>query len=331
MSRYFKSVISTSNTKQAAIYFPYVVPLSTSHEASAPGVRRDGEQDCVNVDDTEFLLPPEFKDNRKFIGLLWSLNLSIAANSIYEDSLVDARVKPIWDRLEKNAPLRCRLIGDELVNALQRFFLDYKLDGELVDAPLFSTDQALPDESSDVSLVLAEGKLIDLDKTNWDHVLEFRQDKEAQEKLRRFRLFAFENYADKDRAFIEDDVAKRLDDHHAVLKSWGFETRAGLLTSTLNSKSAQAALGGSLLAAAAGFPASAGALSGVATIAAGGIAALGGAAAIGGAILEVGNISLQLLKRNASRQDAIRNNPISFFDYAREKLSPSETSEQGLP
>ncbi|MGA7219934.1 MAG: hypothetical protein WBX38_16580 [Candidatus Sulfotelmatobacter sp.] len=98
-------------------------------------------------------------------------------------------------------------------------------------------------------MTIADLKLIDASRSSWEHISEFRGDSGGQQKLRRFRLFAYENYSGKTRSFVEDDILTRLADYDSAVKKWGFDTVQGALNTILGSKISIATVGASVVSA----------------------------------------------------------------------------------
>ena len=62
-----------------------------------------------------------------------------------------------------------------------------------------------------MSLTPANIPLIDTSKASWEQILERRKDTRALRKLRKLKMFLQDNYQGKDKDYIEDDLAMRLD------------------------------------------------------------------------------------------------------------------------
>lgn len=65
--------------------------------------------------------------------------------------------------------------------------------------------------------------MIDPSSLSWNHVLEFRDDKDSMAALRDVRLLFHTDYKDKPLSYIKDDIARRVQIHDTVTKKWGFE------------------------------------------------------------------------------------------------------------
>jgi hypothetical protein len=297
---YSRSVISIADAKQAALYFQHIIPLSTGYEATNKRLRRGGEKDFLVRKDLNLLLPPQFTNNEKFKDQLSRINMSLGLRMFCTQHDTD-----FMHRAARGLglPPERLYFGDDLPKAIRVFIRKYGLRDEIVDGPTeFLAGVETAAASADVAFALKDTKLVDLEATDWDHILEFRRDPLAQEKLRRFRLFLFETYLGKSKQYIEDDISKRLEDYHQTITSWGFETRQGVMNSILTSKSLAAALSGSAAA----------------LLVVGAVPA--SLAAMGGVAVEIGKITLQLRKRHNDLRNMLRENPFTFVDYAREKL-----------
>lgn len=109
-------------------------------------------------------------------------------------------------------------------------------------------------EQAYVTVTLSGLPLIDPGHASWEQIMEIRRDPESVEKLRRLRLFVFENYTGKPRAFIEDDLFRRVDDYERVRKSLGIEAVTSTISVLLDSKTLQASAAAGLIACLFGGP-----------------------------------------------------------------------------
>lgn len=135
------------------------------------------------------------------------------------------------------------------------------------------------EESQDVAAVLTNVQLIDANEASWEQILEVRRDMECRTKLRNLKLFLYTNYNDKPAAFIEDDLARRVEEYHRVCRQHGLQTCLSTLCATVNSKDLLTSAVAGLSAAFLGGP----------------IAGIGAAA-----VIQIANISVELSKAYAS-------------------------------
>jgi hypothetical protein len=293
-SRYTKTVITFTTTKQAALYFEKVIPMGlpieyvinkkTSPESHRESVIEHAKETLAELLPKELLVNPKFFNDLGNVYLLISRSIVKRLKAEKADSGA-ASVKDMDDR-------------DAL--AFVKLLRDFDLKDIPIDWPPDSSDT---DPNGDPVIVLSGIPLVDVTNVSWRQVLEFRSDKHAQEKLRRLRLFAYAHYRGKPRSFIEDDLLRRIDEHHAAVRKWGFETKSSAINMVLSSKTGGAALAGSFAATLFGTPIA-------------GLAALAGAA-----FLEVGRVSLYIAKRNFALQELLNNNPVSYIEHARSRLS----------
>jgi hypothetical protein len=120
-----------------------------------------------------------------------------------------------------------------VINSLKKFDLD------LEKLPLDASKEMISKEGfseTEACITFASKSIIKVDSIDWKQIIEFRQDREATEKLRRFRLFAYDNYRGKSKAYVEDDLLRRLDEYETTVKQWGFETAEGALNILASSK-----------------------------------------------------------------------------------------------
>ena len=108
--------------------------------------------------------------------------------------------------------------------------------------------------NTDPSLTLAQVRLVDAASADWGQIVELRKDKDSHHRLVRLRLFMHSNYAGKPFTFIEDDLARRIEDYEASARKHGLRTVFSSLTVLLNAKDLQASVGAGLIAGLFGGP-----------------------------------------------------------------------------
>ncbi|HEY3913307.1 MAG TPA: hypothetical protein VGN61_02375, partial [Verrucomicrobiae bacterium] len=174
-------------------------------------------------------------------------------------------------------------------------------NGFIIDCPPHFL-KAETDNQSSPNVAIIGLNLIDVANVSIEKLTAFRNDSEARDKMRKFRLFVYDNYTGKEKGYIEDDILTRLADYNEVVKSWGFETKLKTMSFVLNSKLLPTALGASFLASIFGST----------------VEAI--AAASTGVGLEIGRLTLELSKRKHELARIVRNNPISYIADAKAKL-----------
>lgn len=122
---------------------------------------------------------------------------------------------------------------------------------DLLPSRYQDSDQAGDD---DMSLTLANIPLIDTSKTSWDQIFDLRKDARAMDRLRNLKMFLQDNYQGKGKDYIEDDLAKRLDEYSDVCRDHGLETSLSLLSMVLDARRLQTAIAGGVAAALIGSP-----------------------------------------------------------------------------
>jgi hypothetical protein len=305
MAVYANTAITFGNLKGPLIYYDHVVPVfyggmgALPHIFEAMHLGSWGEPlpDVLPIGfGVPDVYPPALRDNADFHDRLWLVNGYVAYLAIRATA---SKSEVDWRSDEENAwsYKRATTAFYEFVNefSLGKLPLDF---GNRVKSQV--SDESEPE--SDTVISLASLDLIDTERASWEQIREFRRDIEAHDKLRRLRLFAYANYQGKSKDFVEDDILTRIADYEAAVKKWGFETAQGALNMLLTSKVIGGALAGSLVSTLFGAPT-------IAVV----------AAASGGA-LEVGRISLEITKQRLALRSLMRENPVSFISYAREKL-----------
>jgi hypothetical protein len=149
-------------------------------------------------------------------------------------------------------------------------------------------------------------RVVDTTKVTLPQILEFRKDKEAMNKMRKFRLFAYQQFSGKDKTFIEDDIQQRLSDYSDTLKACGFETTYKTLSFLFESKSLMGTFAASFVSL----------LVGNGQLAAEAFGA--------GTVIELSKLSLEYAKHRNELNKICRENPISYIADARKTLEKAK-------
>ncbi len=197
---------------------------------------------------------------------------------------------------------------EKLIAQLHKFITTFHLSRY----PWVLSENPIDDRSKpitvheDIMVTLAGLKLVDLSKTTWDHIFEFRKKTESKNKLRRLRLFIYNNYSGKDATFIEDDILQRLDEYNDVIAEWGFDTITSSLSALVSSKSMLAASTAAFL-----------------SILLGQQQALK-ASLIGGASIECGKLIIQLAKKKFELHKLAKEFPLHYIFDASKVLTKND-------
>lgn len=283
--------VAISNVPEAALYFDSVVPVSIFFDNSFKAIQSGDPNrilDEENAAPRELLvdlLPPALRNGKVFTDL----------EHLYQSG-VDAWLKWMEGVVQKRAT-ETYLIGfDSWLSELERFMTTC----ELTECPIITYPDVLPEALSgestptDFAITMTSLHLVNAQALAWEQIHEFRKDERSRMKLRRLRLFFLQNYDGRDRRYVEDDFHRLLDDYHSTVSSWGFETRAQVVSMLLSSKWVARGAGGSALSVLLGEPATA------------------IAAAVGGLSIEVGNVLLEVTKRKHALRRLTRESPISY-------------------
>ncbi|HEV7644100.1 MAG TPA: hypothetical protein VGO50_09190 [Pyrinomonadaceae bacterium] len=300
-----KTALSFGITKEASLYFDHVVPLFLSLEYVPEFI--SGTMDILDNLPVD-LIPEYIRTDKHFPQKYNHLN-SISFTFILK-CLHKKLNRPF--QFEDLTDIEIEALDEQFVTALLDFINHFKLfnipalapGSHLIVSPDSSIAETNIDSSDDIAITLSSLSMIDVSKTPWNHIIEFRKDVDAKQKLRRLRLFATENYTGKSKSFIEDDLLSRLYDYDEEVNRWGFETRQSVLTMLLTSKTLGATLGGALISAAFGSPTAS-----VIT-------------AVGGACIEVGRVALEVSRRKFLLRNSLQDNPISYIVDAKNTLKP---------
>lgn len=153
-------------------------------------------------------------------------------------------------------------------------------------------------QGEDLVVELVAAKLIDTENLEWEQIYEVRRDEDSRRKLRNLRLFLHEHYSDRSVSFIEDDLARRLEDYEEARKRHGLDTVNSVLSETLSATNLISFLG-------TGFAAS---------IFGGAIAGIGSAT-----ILEIGKIALTLDRRKSIMSKLKEDHELAYCIKIQEK------------
>lgn len=293
MTTYKKTAVSFLNPRETALYFDYVIPLGIGMDILWLSTLKGGEPDFAEMLPPRLgveLLPPELRGDLRFARQL------VEACSAFWDSLLD--LVQLQQELPPGMTLPSKeLLNDRIGKAVHEG-ARLKLSGIMNDFNLLSFATDVPDiflrddpDGQEVSIALGGIQLVDVRRTPWEHILEFRRSPEAVEKLRRLRLFVYENYQGKDSEYVKDDILQRVLDYEQTIAEWGFETRRGAAAALLSSPFVRSSLAGSFVTSLLGQP----------------LAAI--LAAAGGIALEVGSITLQLKRRSFELQQIVSGEP----------------------
>jgi hypothetical protein len=87
-----------------------------------------------------------------------------------------------------------------------------------------------------VASTLSNLGIVDERKLTWQQVLEFRKDKINLQKYKRLLHWLDKEMIGKSRAYIEDDIAQKLEDYESSLKKHGIKTVIGTIEEVLDGK-----------------------------------------------------------------------------------------------
>lgn len=146
-------------------------------------------------------------------------------------------------------------------------------------------------DGEDIVVELIAANLIDVKNLEWEQIYELRRDKNARAKLRNLRLFLFETYPNASFAYIEDDLARRINEYQETCKTYGLETITSVLTETLSATNLISVLGTGFAATCFGDV-----ITGISSA----------------AILEVGKIALSLAKRKTAMLKLKNSHELSY-------------------
>lgn len=325
-SPYDNTAIVFGDLKEALLYYDYVIPMNFTGQfmglqpdlngASGSVTKtRDPEMGDYNdlvetFGDTErlrSLYPPELAKSNDFAkilntfdGLLFGYMIKSAlGDEAYEEYRENVTGVTRDQSASKMHPLQPWHM--ELQYLFSAIIGGYKLGGVIIDCSHFYFGGG--ENARQTNAILAHAVImIDADKLTCSQIMNFRKDRETMKKMRNFRLFAYENYNGKDKAFVEDDIQRRYDEYLEAVRSSGFETTIKTLSSLIESKILMGAFSTCAMAALIGNPSLA-------------ISAFGS-----GVLLELGKLSLEYAQHSHEIAKITSDNPISYIENVRRKL-----------
>lgn len=307
--KFNNTAISLINPRETALYFDYVVPLNLGLDmllrGITPGQIHDAFPPGCNA-----LLPPSL-NTTNFVECLIDVNIAFWHWVIKYYSWMHKHQPEIQNSqigYKDIPPEEFGEIAKTAIDAFALFVNDYDIMDCAIDVPEILVKEK--DGSEDILVSVLSLNVIDASKASWEHVLEFRRSEKAKASLRRFRLFAFNNYKGKDRSFIEDDIHMRLDEYSNTISEWGFETKHAAMCSLLSSKVLAGAFTGSFISSLLGQP----------------LPAI--LSATGGLVLEVGSIALNIQKRSFELRKIIRDSPVTYIHEAKQIINKGQQSHQ---
>ena len=223
-------VIDCRATKQAALFFDHVIPYDGVEEFSRTGT--DGTDGPIKDDEkaqriiTE-LLPPEFGTSKEVADFAFVASMGIVAITIaqgfYNCEPVDKQVEELLGKFNKPSGMKRHTQDNSPVSLPPDLYEHHDQD-------------ATP--KADALLSIAQMQVPDGSALSWDHIIEFRKDMSARNRLRRLRVFAAKEYEGKPASFIEDDLCLRMEEYEQVLKEWNIKTVLSGLSTALSLESA---------------------------------------------------------------------------------------------
>lgn len=319
------NVICFGDPKQAALYFDRVIPLNISNIVSDAINTREVFSDLLNINDYKQLDSCLVELMAFHSGLLNTFETALSEDNLdfiepiaknfldlgfdpqkYLDGDIGENIEEYYDFMfiflgfvyMNNLKLPHQGNIQSYVNNLSKS-IGIKQSSVILPSQCLSYYNARED---DITLSIANIPIVNTQYTSWNKIIEFRKDKESKNKLRNLRLFLHTNYERKSRAFIEDDIEKRLDDYYYTCKNYEFETITSTLSTALDSKNLQFTIVASAGAAIWGKP----------IVAAGTI--------LTGAVIELGKILIELCKKKHAFHKIKQQHELAYIIDAKKYL-----------
>lgn len=285
--------IAGSDLKKAYLYFDYVIPVFKY--GNFPGR----------------IIPPAFDGtqaniNHALMGL--STQYGEGRGPLNDEILFRLGKKRLKRIFNAGIDLRSSNDLNELMpyiaQAISSLSFDLKKQGYLpvpiIDDNWIKINSKTGFET--ISLISSNLLDIDTDFAEWNQISEFKRDKKSKSSLRNYRLFWYENYSNKPKEFIEDDLSHRYEKFISVAKKHGFNITYTTMNSILNSKAFATS---SLVALSAAMV---------------GDAKLVNASLLTGLTIDIGKLSLNIMKTRIEQKGFIENNELSYLYKISKKL-----------
>jgi hypothetical protein len=301
MTNYSRTVRTCSDIKQCLLYYDYVIFFDPCLEF-LDDFRKFGREEDISTILEPSLIPPKLAQNPDFIDRYSKVHDFYTEETVERGERILERIKHNPDGAddsdESSIEKRVAFTRDTVRPFMEHFGLDKLPVYCSIHHQVPSDDEVIEEPA----VVLSGMKLIDIEATRFQHIIEFRQDPEALRRIRDFRLFAYSTYSEKCRSFVEDDLMKRMYEYEDAAKSWGFNLQTAAATTILQAKPL---LGGLLFGAFSALFRSP--LSAAASITA-------------GALITAGQVAVEIKKQRFAHRKMERDHPISYITYAREAL-----------
>jgi len=233
--------IAVNNFKEHVLWFDHVIPF-----LFLGGMRR-----APRANDLSFHFNYPFGQSSTFLTLVVDENMLDDASFIYDHKhLFMDFPKDILNSIERfNFPVLNKISQYILTlvpeKQTSRFYSDFEVIEllSLFHSPVITIPYEIPfvekKEDNIESFIITSKNVakIDCNNASWSQIVEIKTDKKAYEALRKYRLFWFKNYQNKEIAFIHDDMCDRLEKYKSASKKHGFNVLNTSVETLVKSKS----------------------------------------------------------------------------------------------
>jgi hypothetical protein len=240
-----RTVVCFREVKQAALYFDRVLPIAfrsmagTGNDIVTDFPEPVPSRSLVNIVFDK--LPQTDAERYSELGRIVDTWGSFA-NRIhgYRKTCVESSAVDDYEDLHRAYLEDVRDKDDVPIRAHFREFATKLAVGPL--SVLLPTGQGSTEAlNEDPIATLAGLSLVDVENASWEQIVELRTDLDARRKLQRLRAFLTEKYSGKSRAYLEDDLASRIDDYERASQKHGFDLVSGSISVLLDAQNIQAA------------------------------------------------------------------------------------------
>lgn len=270
-------VVALKAPKEAALYFDEVLPFDFGCNAIEHALYGDEDDffgfERLDIPLTDLALSNKVLDSlghsnpaveeiyrEHLLRYTWILHASLLSNKSHKDyrqGIVEHEKFEPFRRLVKGSGANIDKVLREVADgSFNHKRYTKKIDSEVLGlikragfsgaASWYGDGLSSNDggKVSDYAVTLKGIKLVDPEIIPWEHLIEFRKDKQSMKRLRDFRILFHEEFQGKPKSYVEDRILAGLENHERAAKDWSFE----LIERTFSIVGSKASLGSSALA-----------------------------------------------------------------------------------
>ena len=290
------NILVFSDTKASSLLHENIIPVELSHLIL---MRDNGDPELFDL--LKKLLPKSLINNQSSRGVNDDIMSYISRYLVAFPNCLGVSELPSGETFEQRAEKHLPELIDNLHNILETTSEPVK---NIIGVPNIKVSG---ETVSDVSVAISGLNLVNASTLSWKHILEFREDKESQKKLRNFQLFLADNYEGKPQQYVVDSLSQKIDEYENTAKKWGIETSEAAMDVVFSSKSLIGLTTAGLLA-----------TFGVVPVVPLATTAISLATAVG-SVFTVGKLSIGINQKKRELRDFRNNDPVSYLIELKSK------------